>query len=201
MKTLFIPAKSNLMLDEKKFFDLSKHFPKNLMIAYSIQFKEIAEKISKILSKTHEISKTAQILGCTNLKFPKESQAVLLIGSGKFHAVSLAVQTKKPVYLFEGNNLIEISKKEIEEFEKKQRGSYLKFLRSDKVGILISTKPGQNKLEKALKLRFKNKETYYFISNEINLKEFENFGLNSWVNTACPRLDMSSSQIVNISNL
>ena len=33
------------------------------------------------------------------------------------------------------------------------------------------------------------------ISNNINIEEFENFGLKCWVNTACPRLDMDSNVI------
>ncbi|MCK4553158.1 diphthamide synthesis protein [Candidatus Pacearchaeota archaeon] len=47
----------------------------------------------------------------------------------------------------------------------------------------------------------KNKKSYLFISNNINTSEFENFGLDSWVNTACPRLDMEDNRIVNISKL
>ena len=96
--------------------------------------------------------------------------------------------------------LQEISKEGIDLINKKKMASYLKFLNAEKVGILISTKPGQENLKKALSLKLKNKKSYLFISNNIDINEFENFGINSWVNTACPRLDFDSS-VINLRNL
>ena len=51
----------------------------------------------------------------------------------------------------------------------------------------------------ALKIKnnLKNKKSYLFIGNEINPREFENFSLSSWLNTACPRLDFDFS-VINI---
>jgi diphthamide biosynthesis enzyme Dph1/Dph2-like protein len=48
--------------------------------------------------------------------------------------------------------------------------------------------------------KLKNKKNYFFLSNEINVNEFENFDINSWINTACPRMDFDSS-VINISDL
>jgi 2-(3-amino-3-carboxypropyl)histidine synthase len=78
--------------------------------------------------------------------------------------------------------------------------SYLKFLNAEKIGILVSTKPGQENLKKALSLKLKNKKSYLFLSNNIDIREFENFGINSWVNTACPRMDFDSG-VINLRNL
>ena len=125
-------------------------------------------------------------------------EAILLVGSWKFHAISLAMETKKKVYILDKNNFIEISKKEVEFFEKKQKASYLNFLNSEDVGVLISTKPGQQRLDKALKFKAKEKKIYFFLSNNIDVNEFENFGLNSWVNTSCPRMDLDSTKLINI---
>ena len=200
MKTIFIPAKSKATLNKSKIKELSKKLPKNLVIAYSIQYQELAFEIKYLLSN-HNILKIIQVLGCSQPKFPQNTKAVLLIGSGRFHAVSLAYETKLPIYILEKNQLIKISEKDIELYEKKNKASYLKFLNADKVGILISTKPGQQNLQRALNLKKKlKKNSYLFISNAINIHEFENFGLDCWVNTACPRLDMDSS-IINISRL
>ena len=204
MKTLFIPAKIKFELDEFKVKEISKQLPKNLVIAYSIQFKEIAEKIKNILSKKHDINSFIQVLGCSKPKFSKPVQAILLIGSGKFHAVSLAYETKKPVFVFEKNSFVEISKKEIESFEKKKKASYVNYLNSKNTGILISTKPGQENLKKALELskKIKDKKSYLFICNQINTAEFENFGVDSYINTACPRIDLdNSNKIVNFSEI
>ena len=189
-------------IDSDKIKSISKKLPKKIAIAYSIQFKETANQIKKILSKKHKITNIMQVLGCSKPNFSKDSEAILLIGSGKFHAISLAIETKKQVYILEENNLIEISKKEIQDFAQSKKGAYMKFLNSNKIGVLISTKPGQQNLKRALNLKIKNKEKYFFISNEINFQEFENFSeIESWINTACPRMDMNYVGVVNFREL
>src|SRR3989339_534122 len=128
MKTLFIPVKSKLKLDELIINDLSKKLPKNIAIAYSIQFKDIA-------------------------------------------------------------------------FEKKnQKASYVRYLSAKNIGILVSTKPGQENLKQALdfKNNLKDKKGYLFIANNLNTNEFENFNIDSWVNTACPRMDLNNNKIINL---
>lgn len=203
MKTLFVPAKSTLQITDLELKDLSKNLPKNLAIAYSIQYRELAEKIKKYLSKKHKITFFTQVLGCSKPKIPKDTKAVLLIGDGKFHATSLAYETKIPVYLFSRGILTKISKQEIEVLEKKQKGAYLKFLHAEKIGILISTKPGQENLKKAIQFskKLKKKTPYLFISNNIDTNEFENFQIDSWVNTSCPRMDMNQGPIINIDKI
>jgi 2-(3-amino-3-carboxypropyl)histidine synthase len=199
MKTIFIPAKIKSEVNEKKISELK--LPNKIAIAYSIQYQETASEIKKILSKKHEITQFIQVLGCSKPKFSKETKAVLLISSGKFHAISLAVESNLPIYILESDKLRKISDDEINSFNKRKKGSYMKFLNAEKVGILISTKPGQENLKKALSLKLKNKSLYLFISNEINTKEFENFPeIQSWVNTACPRLDFDNS-VINLSDL
>ena len=203
METLFIPAKRKLNLNIKKVEAISKKLPKNIALAYSIQYKKIAFEIKEILSKTKTITKLVQVLGCSKPNFPKETRAILLIGSGKFHATSLALETKLPVYILEHNHFEKLLKKDIDVLRKRQKTAYLKFLHADKIGVLISIKPGQQNLKKALEFtkKIKNKKSYLFIGNDINTNEFENFGLKSWVNTACPRLDMDNNSIINIEKL
>jgi 2-(3-amino-3-carboxypropyl)histidine synthase len=202
MKTLFIPAKIKSKPNKAKISGISKELPKEIAIAYSIQYQDVAEEIKKILSKDHKITKLTQVLGCSKPSFPKNTKAVLLISSGKFHAVSLAIESNLPVYILEQSKLIKISKQDIESLEKKQKASYLKFLHADKVGILVSTKQGQQNLKKAIDFKKKSKKkSYIFLSNNIDANEFENFGLNSWVNTACSRMDMNNSSIINIERI
>jgi 2-(3-amino-3-carboxypropyl)histidine synthase len=204
MKTIFIPAKSKSKANQKKILELSSQLPKNIAIAYSIQFKDISQEIKKILSKNHNITSITQVLGCSNPKFSKTTQAVLLISSGRFHAISLANESGLPIYILDRDKLTKISKKDIEDLKKQQKVAYLKFLNSKKTGILVSTKPGQNRLKQAitLKNKIKGKESYLFLSNNINTLEFENFpDIESWINTACPRLDMNNTSIINMNNI
>ncbi len=218
MKTLFIPVKSKSKLNEKKILDICKKLPENIAIAYSIQYKEIAHQIKNLL-KQKNITSFVQVLGCSSPKprkleifgalknqrfllFPKNTEAILLITDGKFHAVSLALESNLPVYILCNNQLEKISDEYIKSLKMKKKASYLKFLNSDKIGILISTKPGQENLKKALEFKkHAKKKSYLFICNNINKSEFENFPeIQCWINTACPRLDFDL-KVINIGDL
>lgn len=201
MKTLFIPTKKKTSLDENLLSKISKKLPKNIHLSYSIQFQDVAKRVKELLEKDHKITGFNQILGCTIPKIQKGTEAALLVGSGKFHAISLAHESKLPVFVFEPNYLEAISEFDVWDFEKKKKGAYAKFLASNKIGIITSSKPGQEKFSLALKSKnsLKNKKSYLFITNEINIREFENFSdIESWVNTSCPRMDMADSRIVNL---
>jgi 2-(3-amino-3-carboxypropyl)histidine synthase len=201
MKNMFIPVKIKSEVNTKKIQSLK--LPKTIAIAYSIQYKDIAEKIKNILSKNHKIIQFIQVLGCSKPKFQKNVQAILLISSGEFHAIPLSIESNLPVYILEHDKLRRISEKEINLFKKRKVASYVRFLNAEKIGILVSTKPGQENLKKAitLKNKLKNKMSYLFIGNEVNAIEFENFpDISSWINTACPRLDLDSS-IINSGDL
>lgn len=207
METLFIEAKGKINLSNSKIDEISNKLPKNIAIAYSIQYKGLAEQIKKILSKNHKIAYFVQVLGCSKPRFSKNQkpQAILLISSGRFHAINLSLQTKLPIYILEDGRLERISEQEAEQLENKQKAGYLKFLNAETVGILVSVKPGQENLKKAIelkkKLENKTKKSYLFMSNNINSTEFENFQIDSWVNTACPRLDMDSNTIISIDKI
>ena len=202
MKVMYVPAKINSEVNEKKIQSL--RLPDRTAIAYSIQYKDIALKIKKILEKKYNITGIVQVLGCSKPQFPKGTKAILLISSGRFHAVSLAHESKLPIYILEASELSKISKEEVEAFESKKKASYLQFMNSSKIGILVSTKPGQENLKRAIEFKknnLKDKKFYLFLDNEIDSRQFENFSdISAWINTACPRLDFDNL-VMNISNL
>lgn len=194
MKMMFVEAKRL----EKSISSVDLNFdslPNKVLIAYSIQYKEFAEKVKKKLGK--RVSGFKQVLGCSSLK---SEQPILLIGSGKFHAVQLALQGNK-VYVLEGVHLKELDEKYIEKVKDKRKAAVSRFLAAESIGILVSCKPGQENLDKALKLKEnlekKGKETKIFLADNIDLNELENYNLESWVNTACPALT-SDSRVVNL---
>ena len=197
MKTLFISVKSKQKLNSNMINSISKKLPKNIAICYSIQFEQQARELKNKL-KNKQITAFKQVLGCSRPIFPKNTKSIILIGQGKFHSVSLQYETKIPVYLVENNKLTKVSSQDVEKLEKKQKASYINYLNQDKIGIIITNKPGQQRLKQALKLKNKlKKKAYLFLCNNINASEFENFGLKSWVNTACPRLDLDEFRILN----
>ena len=176
--------------------------PKKLFLAYSIQYKHLAKSIKQQLQKNHiKIPKFQQVLGCTKIstKLP-----ILLVSTGKFHAQNLILQS--PIlYKLENNKIIKIPEKEVNKLKAKKKTALIKFLKADKIGILVSTKPGQERLKDAVKLKNqlenKNKRPFIFISNNIDTNQFENFNIDSWVNTACSGLAMDNSNIINIDDL
>ena len=203
MRTLFIPAYTRVKVNKERILEDSKKLPKNIALVYSIQFKKQAEEIKQILSEAHNITKFSQVLGCSKLTSPRQTQAVLLIGEGRFHALGIALETDLPIYVDNLNKLEKITEQETKEFKQKNKAAKLKYLNADKAGILISTKPGQNNLKKALKFREQSKKkSYLFISNNINVAEFENFPqIQAWVNTACRRMDMNDASIINLDKI
>jgi diphthamide biosynthesis enzyme Dph1/Dph2-like protein len=201
MEKIFIPVKEKTKLNSEIIKD-TLNLPENLAICYSIQYEESARELAKKL-KSKKITGIFQVLGCSKPNISKNTQTILLISDGKFHAISLAYETKKQVYLLERNKIHKITEKDIENLERKEKIGFINFLKENKVGVLISVKPGQNKLKSALELKnkIKDKKFYFFLGNEINSKEFENFGLKSWVNSACPRMNFDNSPMININSI
>ena len=124
----------------------------------------------------------AQILGCdvsAAEKIKNKVDCFLYIGDGKFHPIALGL-LGKDVYIFNpmDNNFDKLDARIIINYKKKIKGAYLKFLNSDNIGILVSTKQGQaydvSKLD-LLKNKYKNKKFYYFIFDTLNINELENF--------------------------
>ncbi len=197
MRVMFIEAKRKLNDAENINFDA---LPKQVFLAYSIQYKKLAEKVRKKLGK--RVVGFSQVLGCSQLK---SKHPILLIGSGRFHALQLALQGNM-VYILE-DKIRKLQEKEVEKFKARRKTALSRFLFSSKIGILVSYKPGQEKLESALKLKRKlkkqGKDATLFLADNININELENYDIESWVNTACPALllDSLKTRILNIEEL
>lgn len=203
MKTIFIPVSSKLNEIPENFLKFFNGLPDKIAIFYSIQFKDLAQEIFSKFKKDKTITLFSQVLGCSKPRISKETKAILLIGNGRFHAISLAYESNLPLYLYDNGKFAKITDEEIDKLVSMEKAAILNYLSSEKVGILVSTKPGQERLKKALEFKdfLKNKKGYIFLSNEINPSEFENFFLKSYVNTACPRMDLVSPRIINLSKV
>ncbi|MBU3907183.1 MAG: diphthamide synthesis protein, partial [Nanoarchaeota archaeon] len=123
MQTLFIPAKRKILFDKRKIKEITKKLPGKIIVAYSIQYKDFAKQIAKSLKG--RATKLTQILGCSKLKLPKKANAILLIGSGEFHALNLALQTKLPIYILDCYNLRKLSESQINAYKIRLKASYI----------------------------------------------------------------------------
>jgi len=211
MKTLLLEAKwkGKIKLDEK----IIKKLPKKVCLIASVQFVEYLDEIKKRLIKHNKkitIKKgkqkyKGQVLGCELSAADTKADAFLYIGDGSFHPLGAALKTRKDVFCFNPttSKFSKIDNKAIEKYNKKKKAAYIKFLSSDRIGVLISSKHGQNNLKKALNLkkRFKNKEFYYFVFDTLDFKQIANFPfIEAWVNTACPRI-FDDFKCVNLEDL
>ncbi|MFH1358941.1 MAG: diphthamide synthesis protein [archaeon] len=200
LKLLYIEAKTNL--DFKLPIKEIKKLPERIFLAYSLQYKSLALSIkSQLEANKIKVEKFQQVLGCSNIK---TSLPVLLVSSGKFHAQNLYLQSPN-VYYLENRKILKTPTIQIRRLATQRKTALMKFLRADNIGILVSTKPGQNNLDQAIALKNKlekqGKQAYIFISNNIDINQFENFSIDSWVNTACSGLAIDNTDIINISEI
>ncbi len=200
MKTVFIEAKYKKDI---------KEVLRNVKIKGKIGLVTTAQHIHQLKDAQKIIKNSVvggQILGCNFKnaeKIKNKVDAFLFIGSGDFHPLELALRTDKEVYIANpyNNQVSKISRESLERKKKEIKGKYIKFLNAKKVGILVSTKPGQYNLKKALEIRKKlKKESYIFIFNTLRENELENFpDIDIFINTACPRIEVK--KVINIQDI
>jgi len=213
MKYFFIDAKYNKSVILKD--SLLKELPKKLGLITTIQFTNQILDIKNQLEKLgHEvyISKgiqkyDGQVLGCESsaANYIKEDvDAFFYVGTGRFHILNAAMETGKKLYSYNpiSNQISVLDEKDLEKLKKRRKGALMKYYSSSSIGIIVTTKPGQNDIKSAFelkeKLRKDGKKAYIFIDNTYNLNSLEDFNfIDSWVNTACPRIveDFSSVNI------
>lgn len=194
MKTIFIEAKSKEDITNviKKFKEKGK-----VGLVSSVQYLNQLEKAQKLIPNSIIVG---QVLGCNvDNAIKSYADVFLYIGSAYFHPIKIAIETNKPVYIANPltNNISKVNEKEIEEHKKRIKGKQTKYLMSNQRAFIVSTKPGQNKLNIILK----RKEKYpIFICNNLDLNELENFReIDYWINTACNRIE--GKNIINLENL
>ncbi len=178
--------------------------PKRIGLATTVQFIGFIDEIKQYLEskgKAVFVGKTrqghdGQLLGCDigcAYHIKEDVDAFLYIGTGKFHPLGIALNINKDVFCYEPINAVlsKIGREEVEKYNRKRKAAYMKFLEATEIGILVSIKPGQSNLRKALELKkqLKDKNCYIFAFDTLDFNEAENFPfIQCWLNTACSRL-------------
>ena len=210
-KVLFIEARKKF----DKNIDLSKldKLPgKTISLAATIQYLDLIPKVEKYLKSQGKkvIIKQgayhkAHVIGCNSNAFDKRVDTLLLLADGKFHALNNAIQLSRELYIYNTNKIEKITKKDLVKQKQKTKAKQAKFLSSNNIGLLVSTKPGQhhqNIQVLAKKIEKLDKQVYIFETNNINIGELENFPqIQIWINTACYGLAMDDSKIINYQDI
>ena len=133
-----------------------------------------------------------QVLGCDATASKKMNvDAFLYIGTGEFHPIAISLETDKPVLKINpfSVKLEVLSEQYKRKWLARQAARISKIGDAKKIGILLSTKPGQYKPNLAKKIQTIFPDSYLFISDMITAENMLNFlDIDVWVNTACPRL-------------
>jgi 2-(3-amino-3-carboxypropyl)histidine synthase len=203
MEVMHIPAffRGKIRLSAK----ILGKLPRKVGLVTTIQFVNQVDSICSQLQENnikYFVSRAqqefnAQILGCdvsaaTSIR--DKVDAFLYIGTGEFHPIQVMYETGKQTFSYnpESNTFSEVIVDK-EKMEKRKKGAYMKYLAADSVGILVSTKPGQERLKEAFELKKnllnKGKKAYILISNTLDFSQLENFNfVDCFVNTMCPRI-------------
>ena len=211
MKTIFIEARSDadIMPAVREAFRFLKG---RVAIVGTIQHLHKLNEARKFLEDNRiQAGIAGQVLGCSVPRIPASAGQILYIGSGKFHPIGIFLKTKKEVIAADPltNSVSRITAKDVEALEKRRKGALLKFLTSDSIGMLVSTKTGQTNVQggkkkiDALKKKYKSKRFYMFAFGTLQADYLENFPfMQCWVNTACPRIfEDFSKGMVNLEDL
>ena len=212
METLFIETKRKFEDSDINLSLLDAVKGETISLAATIQYIDLVPKIKSYLeSKGKKVvikqgaHHKAHVLGCSSIALDKKSDEILIITDGKFHAINNAIQIQKPIHVFSGNTLEKVTQKEIDTHNKKTLAKQKKFLLSETVALILSTKHGQhhkqiNKIK--TKIKALGKKVYIFESNNINTQEFENFPqIQLWINTACYGLARDDPRITNLQDI
>jgi 2-(3-amino-3-carboxypropyl)histidine synthase len=199
MKTLFIESKFIGKIKVPK--NIIEKLPKTIALFFTIQFIDSLEDVKKDIEATGRVVKVmkgkhtkymGQIYGCNLEKF-EGVDAYFYIGDGLFHPKALALGNDKPIHIWNpvSEKYSVMDREAVYEELHRQKAAFSRFLTADKIGVLVTTKPGQSYLKYALKLKDKypDKKFYYIVMDTINFEGLEDFNfVECWVNTACPRI-------------
>jgi len=176
MKILNIPA----TIEFNKTLLKKIKIPQKFQVVTTIQYLKQVKKY---------FPEAKQILGCSKLK---KANTYLYIGTGKFHPLRLTRYAKN-IYILnpETKQFYKLPQNEVTNYKKQLKGKLIKYHSANNYGIIVSIKPGQYNLNKAIKLKSKlKKPSYIFITDNVETNELENFqNIDCWINTACPRID------------
>jgi 2-(3-amino-3-carboxypropyl)histidine synthase len=129
-----------------------------------------------------------QVLGC-NFAAAKVTGAdeILFVGTGLFHPVGIAIATNSRVIAIDpcSGDAREVNSDTL----LRRRFALIEKARGAKtVGIIVSTKHGQQRMELARRLKNLSTDAVIITMREVNADELLNLGFSCYVNTACPRL-------------
>lgn len=211
-KVLFVEARKRFNLNKIRFLRLDTLPEGEISLAATVQYLDLVEPVKNYLeSKGRKVSVgkgayyDGHVLGCNPSAFDRSKEVLLLLCDGKFHALNNSLILDKPIYVFNTQTLEQVDEDDLNIYRRKKKAKQMKFLREEKVGLIVSTKPGQktrayNAMESMIKKQ--GKKVYLFESDNIDIGDLDNFNdIRLWVNTACFGLGLDDPKIINFQDI
>ncbi len=206
---LFLNAIADLDIKEVIEKAITSLFGKKIGITTTSQHANVIDDACKLLSENgfepvisegdKRIDFPGQILGCnfsSATEIKEKVDMFLFIGSGNFHPLGMMISTDKDVIICDPYTK-NVTYKELADFKDiilRQRYGAITIAKSaKKFGIIVSYKPGQNRIEYAQEIKDmlmkKNKESYLLAVDYLYAGNLETFrDIDCFVSTACPRI-------------
>lgn len=193
----------NLVRMKDAIAQLSKY--KNIGLATTVQHIHQFEDMKGLFEQNGHVvfagkgnlaAYVGQVLGCDGIALKsveKKADAFVFVGDGMFHAFALDFESNKPVFAIhpQSGQLMKINDN-IEKLRKKRKGSVLASAGAQTFAILVSTKAGQFRLDAARsikkELEKRGKHAMILVSSELEPLALNNFMVDCYITTACPRL-------------
>ncbi|UCH57806.1 MAG: diphthamide biosynthesis enzyme Dph2, partial [Candidatus Bathyarchaeota archaeon] len=173
-------------------------------LQHAHKLEEVSEALQRsglrtiIGSGSSRTSHDGQILGCDYTSAQSISDRVdgfLFIGAGRFHPLGLAATTGKPVIIADPYSMRaeKLDEKEVTRLAMRRMAAITAAREAKRIGILVSTKPGQLQMATARTLQRKisrrGGKTAIICLDEITPLKLGNFTESeAYINTACPRM-------------
>lgn len=143
-----------------------------------------------------------QVIGCdysNAIVISKVVDAFVFVGGGRFHAVGVELATSKLTVVADPYEQRAYSiDAEAQRIRKQRWASVQKAIQSERFGVLIGLRTGQQRVEAALRIRDTltkaGKQTTLLAVRELtpySLMEFPS--IDAYVNTACPRISLDDA--------
>ena len=170
---------------------------RKICLVSTVQFLKSIESAKKFLEKNgFTVYVGGSVLGCdasNARRFEKMVDCYLFIGSGRFHPLGLQEKTQKPVMFLDiERRVLEDLSEEMDMMKIRKKMRLEKAKDAKKFGILVSTKPGQNRVKRAVDLKIKlarmGKNVYILAGDYFTAEKLLGLKIDVLVNTACPRI-------------
>lgn len=205
MKLHFIPVRYKLPVTLPE--ELIQKLPEKLVLFTTAQYMDQLQEFKKQLEDAgkqvelfrpkHSVTE-GHLLGCGVEKWDTHAEAFLFVGDGLFHPKALVINNPQPVWCYDPkrDEYFVMKDEDIERAKNKQKAALKSFYTNKNIGVLITTKYGQQRLIMSLKLqeKFPEKEFTFLLFDTLDWNSLEDFPfVETWVNTMCPRIGLDDT--------